>query len=296
MQQQQQRTKLKSVIYKVLVTKNGITKDYAIQTYENTIELALQLAAKKLDVTVDDIVMANRGYTPDILRTFWDNPSLLLVREKDTLVNDNRFNLKKEEQVHSDLAALLKYEPLKTISEGNTKVIKTIDKTRVETDELRQRFFYVTTGIDTQGNPIRLKASKNARIRDKKAFYTDTNDMVYDDPDTVLWTNTDFVIPVSVKSKTDDESLASVFRFPSLQHAYAYVRNSITDLGMETVPYRGNRNLTCLEACDSWLCGTGVKMGRRDANPEVLAKHLAEVMKTKSESDGRKLKYPKLAK
>jgi hypothetical protein len=292
--QQPRTAKIKSVIYKILVTKDGITKDYPIQTYENTIEMAISLAAKRLDVSIDDISMARYGYPMEVLKSFWANPSLLLVKEKDTLVIDERFNYKQEDQVQNDLIALLKHEPLKTISEGNMKIVKTDSGARVETEEIRFRPFYTSIGIDSNGMPMRVKQSETLRIRDKKAFYTDTNDMVYDDPDTILMPNTDYIIPIKVKGKSDSESLNSVFRFPSLQHAYAHVRNQITTLGLENTPYRLNKDLTCLEACDSWLCGTGVKMGRRDASAEVLQKHLAEIMKTKSEADGRKLKYPKL--
>ena len=284
----------KSKIFKVLVTKEGVTRDYAVQAYENTINYALRLVAERLDVNEDDVQLITTPYPMKVLQSFWANPSLLFIREKETISEDDTSDYRLDEQIQLDLNALLRPEPAKRISEGNFYVIKDIAGRKVTTDEVKFRPFYSSVGIGKDGLPMRTKPSE-PRNRGNKAFYTDTNDVIYDDPNTIIVPNTDYIFPVKVKGSTLPKILATVFRFASSHEAYLDVRNRIESSGLANVPCRFFKELTYLEICDSWLCGTGVSMGK-EANPEVVAKNLAEIMKTKSELDGRKLKYPKLPK
>jgi hypothetical protein len=285
----QKANNVKSIIYKVLATKDGITKDYPVQAYESTLDYALTLVADKLEIDAKYVRLATHGYPMDTLRKFWKEPTLLLVREKETVPEKDAINYKLGEQAQADLNALLKPEPLKTISEGNLYVVKDIDGVRTVTDEMRFRPFYMTVGGGLDEEPVRVTPAEKPRTRANRAFQTDTNDMIYDDMDTVLWTNTDFIIPVKVKGKTDSDSLNSVFRFPSIKHAYSYVRQQIIDSGIADTPYRLNRNMTYLEACDSWLVGTGVKMGK-EASLESVSQYVVDMGKVK---ENGKLKYPK---
>ena len=286
----QKAKSVKSIIYKVLVTKDGVTKDYPVQAYESTLEYALTLVADKLEVQIEDIKLATYGYTLDVLKKFWKEPRLLLVRERETVNEQDAINYKRGEQAQADLNALLKHEPLKTISEGNLYIVKDIDGERAVSDEMRFRPFYMSVGGGLGKEPVRVTPSKKARVKANRAFQTDTNDMIYDDPDTILLPNTDFIVPISVKGKTDSESLNSVFRFPSVKHAYEHVRQQIIDSGIADMEYRLNRNMTYLEACDSWLCGTGVKMGNKEASLESVSQYIVDMGKIK---ENGKLKYPK---
>ena len=285
----QKAKSVKSIIYKVLATKNGITKDYGVQAYETTLDYALTLVADKLEVDIKFVRLATYGYFKEELQKFWSDPSLLLVRERETVPQEGAVNYKRGEQAQADLNALLKPEPLKTISEGNLYVVKDIDGVRTVTDEMRFRPFYMSVGGGLGEEPVRVTPAKNPRTRANRAFQTDTNDMIYDDMDTVLWTNTDFIIPTRVKGKTDSDSLNSVFRFPSFKHAYSYVRQQIIDAGIADMPYRLNRNMTYLEACDSWLVATGVKMGK-EASLDSVSQYVVDMGKVK---ENGKLKYPK---
>jgi hypothetical protein len=286
----QKARSVKSIIYKVLATKDGITKDYGVQAYESTLDYALTLVAEKLQIDIDNVKLATRGYFREELQKFWKEPRLLLIRERETVNEQDAINYKRGEQAQSDLNALLKHEPLKTISEGNLYIVKDIDGERAVSDEMRFRPFYTTVGGGLGEEPVRVTPSKKPRVKANRAFQTDTNDMIYDDPDTILLPNTDFIVPTSVKGKTDSESLNSVFRFPSLKDSYEHVRKQIIDAGIADIPYRLNNNLTHLEACDSWLCGTGIKMGNKEASIEAVSQYIVDMGKVK---ENGKLKYPK---
>lgn len=279
----------KSKIYKVLASKDGVIKDYPVQAWEKTIDYALTLVAQRLNISEKDVWLAH-GYPRHILEIFWKDPSKLFIRDRETVTETDTLNYKLGEQAQSDLNALLKPEPLKTISEGNLNVVKDIDGKRTVTNELRFRPFYMSVGVYPDGQPIRVMPADKPRVRANRAFYTDTNDMIYDDPDTLLLTSTDFIVPYQVKGKTDEESINSVFRFPCLQAAYKYVRQQLITSGIADSAYRLNPNLTYLEACDSWLCGTGIKMGNKEASAESVTTYIKDMAKVKVNG---KLKYPK---
>jgi hypothetical protein len=80
----QKARSVKSIIYKVLATKDGITKDYGVQAYESTLDYALTLVAEKLQIDINDVKLATRGYFREELQKFWKEPRLLLIRERET--------------------------------------------------------------------------------------------------------------------------------------------------------------------------------------------------------------------
>lgn len=49
----------------------------------------------------------------------------------------------------------------------------------------------------------------------------------------------------------------SVFKFPTICHAYWYVRKELIRLNIGNIPYKGNPEVTNLEMCDSFIAGFG---------------------------------------
>lgn len=279
---------LKSKIFKLLATKDGITKDYAVQAWD--INDGIAALAKKLDIDEQDIKIARDRYSfEELQKKHFANP---FIRDYETVSRDDLKNKREKEKAQADLNALLRHEEPKKISDGNLYVIRSINGSINNTNEVRFRVFATTIGINKDGTPKLISNNKNyPREKENRPFKTDTNDLIYDKETTVIRGDSDYIFPQLVDGKTDDESLNSVFRFSSLVDCYNYVREQIIVSGISDAPYRNNRNLTCLEACDSFLCGTGIPMGKREARPEIVNEFAASVLKQK---EGNRLKYPKL--
>ena len=261
---------MKSFIYRLLNTSNGITKDYPVQA--TSVELAIKALAKKLDVNPSDITNSNKRYTMEELNKFWKNPKSLFVKAEETYESVSDLQTQKaKEHTQSDLNALLRDEMPKTVSDCDLYSAVMYDGNK---PELHTRAFYSTIGIKKDDTPLKISNNKNyPRKGRNRPFVTDTNDVILNHPDTILCGRTDYIFPISVKGKTDDDSLNSVFRFPNAQAAYENVRQRIIDLKIANEPYRYNKNMTYLEACDSWLCGTSVKMGNKQASLRAIEKY-----------------------
>ena len=281
-------TNLKSKIFKLLAAKDGITKDYAVQAWD--INDGIRALARKLDIDEEDVRVSRDRYSfEELQKKHFANP---FIRDYETVTREDLKNKRIIEKAQADLNALLRHEEPKKVSDGNLQVVRDISGNRSNTSEVRFRVFATTIGINKDGTPKLITNNKNyPREKENRPFKTDTNDLIYDKETTVILPNTDYIFPINVDGKTDADSLNSVFRFKNLVECYREVRNQIIDAGIADTPYRNNRNLTCLEACDSFLCGTGIRMGNREANPEIVAEFSASVLKRK---EGNKLKYPKL--
>ena len=271
---------VKSKIYRALVNVDGQTRDYSVQAYDK--EDVIPALAKKLNIS-ESSISHGRAYSLQELQVMWKDNSKIFVRDYETTKTED-FQLRKlQERAQSDLYALLRNEAPKCISDGDLYIIKEKNQDR----ELRMRPFFCTIGQRSNGEPIKITSSGN---RERK-FYTDTNDVIYDHEDTILVRNTGYIFPESVAGSKKQEDLDKVFRFACLQDAYHFVRQSIIDCGIADKPSRKNGDLTYLEHCDSWLAGTGVKMGEKEASEKVVTKYMKDMAKVKNE-DGT-LKYPK---
>lgn len=279
---------LKSKIFKLLVTDKKITIDYAVQAYN--VEDAITALSKKLKIEEDKIKLSKYGYTrKELDDTYFKNP---FIREWETISKEDLKNRKIIEKAQADLNALLRPEEPKKVSDGCLYVIKDIDGKKTYTNEVRFRPFYSTIGINDDGSPKLTDNNKNyPREGSNRPFVTDTNDIIYDDADTVILPNTDYIFPIMVDGNKDENSLNSLFRFNSSKSAYEHVRQQIIDAGISHVTYRLNNELTYLEACDSWLCGTGVKMGIRECKKEKIEQYNKEMSEV---VENGKLKYPPL--
>lgn len=273
---------VKSRIYRIVATVNGETRDYAVQCYNEAD--AVPALAKKLNISEDAVKRSSKNYNHEELQKMYKDPSKIFVRDYETTSIEDLQVRKKRERAQADLYALLRNESAKTIADGNLYIIKEANQQK----ELRHRPFYCTIGQRENTEPIPITSSNNK----ERKFYTDTNDPVYDNENTIIMPNTGYIFPVKVNGSTKEEDLNKVFRFSNLTEAYKYVRAQIIDCGIENATSRKNKDLTYLEHCDSWLAGTGIKMGNKEASEKAVTKYVKDMAKVKDENGN--LKYPKL--
>lgn len=120
-------------------------------------------------------------------------------------------------------------------------------------------------------------------LKQDESFLNGVNDIIITDPinEVEMWyrhgpSSSGYAMCYSFKGSKKPEATNLIYRFKSISAAYHYMRSELIKNGLADSLYK-NKQITCLEMCDSFIAGFG--------NPDLARRKGSDVIFTKSISN-----------